>query len=228
MKTLCIIQARMGSTRLPGKVLEFICNKPLLIHVIDRVKKAKNVDEVIVATTNLERDNIIIKTLEQYNIKFYRGSENDVLSRYYEAAKRFNGDIIVRVTSDDPLIDYNHIDLIVEDLIKNNADYSCNNWIKSFPYGLDVECFTMKALERANKEATELCEREHVTPFIRDIKNNFNISYIYSKVNLHNIRLTVDTKEDLEFVKHIYENIYTDNHNFCTSDIINFINNTSK
>ena len=166
MKVSAIIQARTGSSRLPGKVLKEICGLPVLVHVINRVKQAKKVNEIIVATTDKASDEVIVDISEMENIKVFRGSEEDVLERYYKTALHFKSDIIVRITSDNPLTDHRLIDKIVENLIIHNADYSCNNMPSTYPYGLDCECFTFQVLEEAFFNAKDKYEREHVTPYI--------------------------------------------------------------
>lgn len=218
-----IIQARVGSTRLPGKVLKEICGKPVLVHVLDRIKRASAIDEIIVATTDKEKDDIIVNISEGENVKVYRGSEYDVLKRYYMAAQYFHSDVIVRITSDNPLTDYRLIDKIVENLILQKADYSCNNMPPTYPYGLDCECFSFNALKKAFENAKKDFEREHVTPYIRQNRDMFSMVNLKSDEDYSHLRLTLDTLKDYEFIKNVYENLYYKNREFTTEDVINFL-----
>ncbi|MGL5574108.1 MAG: GNAT family N-acetyltransferase [Sarcina sp.] len=207
---ICIIQARVGSTRLPNKVLKIIKGKTILEHVIDRVLKANHIDNIVIATTDRKQDDSIVNLLIEKNIAFYRGSENDVLERYYWAAKRSKADIIVRITSDCPLIDYKIIDKMLIEYKKNNFDYYSNTITRTFPRGLDVEIFSLKSLEIAYENANLDFEREHVTPYIWKRKNKFKIGQYLDTVDNSNIRVTLDTREDFIVMKDIYEKFYKD------------------
>lgn len=161
-----IIQARMGSTRLPGKMLIEIMGKPLIQHVIDRVSQSKRIDKLILATTNNPRDAVLVDIARKNSLDFFIGSEEDVLDRFYQAAKRFNIKIIVRITPDDPFKDPEVIDKAVEIFLnsKGKFDYVTNTLPPTYPIGLDVEVFSCYALEKAWKDAKKPSEREHVTP----------------------------------------------------------------
>ena len=228
MKVSSIIQARMGSSRLPGKVLKEICGLPVLIHVINRVKQAKKVDEIIVATTDKSRDDVIVDIGKKENVKVFRGSEEDVLERYYKAARYFKSDTVVRITSDNPLTDYRLIDKIIDNLILHEADYSCNNMPPTYPYGLDCECFTFKTLENAFFNAKEHYEREHVSPYIRENNELFKIVSIKGDKDYSYLSWTLDTQEDYEYIKIIFESLYYYNKNFTTEDVIDFIEENKK
>jgi spore coat polysaccharide biosynthesis protein SpsF len=223
VKIFAIIQARMSSTRLPGKVLKELCGIPVLVHVIERVKQSKRIGKIIIATTDNSCDDVIVSISKKENVEVFRGSEDDVLKRYYQAAKQYKADIIVRITSDDPLIDYQLIDSIIENLIVQKADYSCNNMPASYPLGLDCECFTFETLEKAFENAKEKREQEHVTPYIREHKDLFKIVNISSNVNYSHIRLTLDTMDDYDYIKQIYENLYYKNKYFLTNEIIDMV-----
>lgn len=225
MKVSAIIQARMGSTRLPGKVLMTLCGDYVLTHVIRRVERCRLIDEVIVATTDKIEDDIIEKHARSLNINTYRGSEENVLDRYYNAAKNSKANIIVRITSDDPLIDYEVIDKVIENIMNEKTDYSCNNIPKTYPLGLDCECFTFEALEYAWKNAREPEELEHVTPYIRKHDELFRKSTLVYKKDLSKLRWTLDTIEDYKNISNIYDNLYKKNKFFLMDDILNFINN---
>ena len=200
---LAIIQARMGSTRLPGKVLMKVNGRPLLAYQLDRISKSKKLDKVIVATSTLERDNAIENFCKDYGVDCYRGSENDVMSRYYECCKQYNPDTVVRMTADCPLIDPEIIDKVVQKFKDDNVDY-CANTVppekSKFPDGSDIEVFSMKALEMANTEVQDEHRREHVTfQFWQDL-NYTSSQYIQNK-DWSNYRITVDYPEDFEVVR---------------------------
>ena len=206
-----IIQARMGATRLPGKVLKKIGPFGLLEFQINRVKKAKNVENIIVATTTKSIDDDIENFCHERGIKCYRGSENDVLSRYYECAKIHNIKTIVRLTADCPLIDPIIIDKVIDMFLQDNVDYSANTVppeTSFWPDGSDVEVFSYKALQRAFKESTKTEDREHVTFFFwKDKSNGFKTSQLSNSQDWSKFRFTVDYKEDYEVINLLYKEI---------------------
>ena len=209
-----IIQARMGSTRLPGKIMKDLAGHEVLWHVVTRASKATRADRVIVATTRNPEDDRVEAWCKKHNVLFWRGSSEDVLERYYEAAKHFGADHVVRVTSDCPLIDPAIIDRCIDALEKGGYDYISNvvPGERTFPRGLDVEAFSFTALERAQKNATETYEREHVTPHLwENKKGEFSIGPIImaSAGYAGTHRLTVDYPEDFLLMKTIYEKFYT-------------------
>lgn len=199
----------MGSTRLPGKIFQDLSGKPILEHVIDRCEKSK-ANTVIVATSTKKENDIIEKFCEDKEILFFRGSEEDVLERYYECAKENGLDIIIRITSDCPLIDPETINHCLEKFESEKVDYLSNAHERSFPRGLDVEVFSFETLEKAHKEAKEKPYREHVTPFIYNNPDKFSIGSLIAEEMLRRpeIRLTVDTPEDLKLMKIIYKRLY--------------------
>ncbi len=201
MKIVAIIQARMGSTRFPGKVLKKINSKHLLSILISRIKLSKNIDEIVVATTENEADDFLCKWLKDNRINYFRGSEANVLERFWKCSKKFNADIIVRLTADDPLKDPQIIDKAVEIFIKNEPlDYVSNTIVPSYPEGLDIEVFSEFALDLAFKKATLRSEHEHVTPYIWKNPNIFKLYNFQMSPNLSGWRWTVDRYEDLEFI----------------------------
>lgn len=212
-----IIQARMGSNRLPGKVMKDIEGKPLLFHVIKQTLSSKLIDNVVVATSISSNDNTIVKYCKDNKINYYRGSVDDVLDRFYKCAKKFRCRPVIRISADSPLIDPNVIDLVLNKFLNNSFDYLSNNiektkhgWKDStcnFPVGTVIEVATFKALELAWKKAKHPSEREHVFPYVQSHSEIFNISNVKSRKNLSNIRITVDEKNDLKFVKEIYKRI---------------------
>jgi len=220
MKPSAIIQARIGSTRLPGKVMKLLLNKPVLWHVVNRVSKARLIREVIVATTTSTEDDVIADFCKRNRISLFRGSENDVLDRFYRCSQKHNIKDIVRITADCPLHDPCVIDFVVGEYLEGDYDYVSNTLKYTFPDGLDVEVFSFAALKYAWENATLPSEREHVTPYIRKNRR-------YKKKNVYSIReyplyrLTLDHPEDYEFIKIIYERIGKEI--FHLEDIIEFL-----
>lgn len=228
MKTVCIIQARSGSTRLPKKILKHICGKTVLEHDIDRIRRAKKIDEIVIATTNSRNDDVIFDKMIKLNINVFRGSEQDVLSRYYYAAKESLADVVIRITSDCPLIDSKLIDKILDFYLHNcnKYDYVSNTINRTFPRGLDVEVFSFEALTRAFNESTLLRDREHVTPYIWDNPNIFRIGEYVGDKDYSNLRWTLDTKEDLKLIRKIYSYLYEQKGNdFYMEDILTLYKN---
>ena len=206
----CITQARTGSTRLPGKVMQKIDNNSTVIdYVINQVKFSKKIEKIIVATTSLAEDDVICEHLDSQKIEFFRGSSEDVLDRYYQCAKKFAMDNIVRITADNPLVDPNIVDLVINEYKNNKCDFATNTLHRTFPYGTEVEVFSFKSLEKAWKNAKKPSEREHVTPFIRDPQNRFILINTEYQEDFSYLRYTVDRIEDLKLVKEIVKNIPT-------------------
>lgn len=222
MNVVCVIQARIGSTRLPGKVLKKICDKTVLEHDVDRLKRVKNIDKIVIATTTLERDNAIVEEADRLGITYYRGSEEDVLERYYYAAKENKADIIVRVTSDCPLIDSVVTEKIIQYYLDNyeNYDYVSNTIDRTYPRGLDTEVFGFKALEKAFNEAKSGRDKEHVTPYIWDNSNLFRVAQYKNDIDYSDLRWTLDTIEDFKLINKIYSILYSKNNSFNMNDIL--------
>lgn len=220
MKTLAIIQARLGSTRLPGKTLLDLLGKPILQHVVERVSSASLVDGVIVATTTNEEDKKIIEVCTQLNVNVYAGSTEDVLDRFFQAAKYFPAENIVRITADCPLADPVVIDSVVSLHFQSKADYTSNVLEEVYPDGEDVEVFTFAALERAWRETKMKSEREHVTLYFRQHPELFKLQQKGYHQNLHGKRWTVDEPADYEFIKAVYNKLYTKNPLFGMKDVL--------
>jgi spore coat polysaccharide biosynthesis protein SpsF len=223
VKVAAIIQARRGSTRLPDKVFLELSNKPLLEHVVIRLKNSKLLNEIIIATTNSPNDNLIESWAYLNNISVFRGSENNVLERYYEAAKKFKVDVIVRITADDPFKDYRLVDEAVSVLIENELDFVCNNNPVSFPEGLDVEVFTFKALEVSYESVISDFDKEHVTQYIHKNKDKFSIANISNDKDLSFYRWTLDTFEDYQFAQKIYTELYKEGVVFLREEIFELL-----
>jgi len=215
MKVVVITQARSGSTRLPNKVLLKIQEKTLLQIHIDRIKQAEEIDDIIIATTTEQADDVIVNLAERLGVKYYRGSENDVLDRFYQTVKEIKPKWIVRVTSDCPLLDPKMIDAVVACAQLNDVDYCSNGLVENFPDGQDVEVFKFSALELAWKEAKLKSEREHVTPFIR-MNSNFYEGSLFNAVNFpcahdfSKIRMTVDEPKDFDLINKLITDLGID------------------
>lgn len=219
MNVVAIVQARTGSTRLPNKIFCNLSGFSLLYHVVDRLKASKEINKIVIATTISSRDNSVEDWCIENYIDCYRGSEENVLKRYYDAAKEFKADIIIRVTADDPFKDFRIIDEAIKILKVNKFDFVCNNSPVSFPEGLDVEVLTMHALSNSFFNSTSNFEQEHVTQYIHRNKNFFKIFNIKNDKDLSYFRWTIDTKEDYLFVKEVYNNLYKKNSIFLPEDI---------
>jgi spore coat polysaccharide biosynthesis protein SpsF (cytidylyltransferase family) len=200
---VAIIQARMASSRLPGKVLADIAGKPMALHVVERTGRAKHVDLVVLATTEQASDDRLAKLCARENIACFRGKEDDVLDRYYQAAKQYQAATIIRVTADCPVIDPDVIDTVVQAFQREGADYVSNVLPPTYPDGLDTEVFSFSTLERTWHEAKWLSEREHVTPYMRN-PDRFQVKNVTHSEDLSHLRWTVDEPEDLEFMRSIF------------------------
>jgi spore coat polysaccharide biosynthesis protein SpsF len=227
---LAIIQARMGSTRLPGKVLMEVDDRPLLAYQLDRILKSKKLDRVVVATSTLEKDGAIESFCKSYGVDCYRGSEDDVMSRYYECCKQYNPDTVVRMTADCPLIDPEIIDAVVQKFEDDKVDY-CGNTVppktSKFPDGSDIEVFRMNALKKANTEITDKHLREHVTFQFWQDKNYTSSQYTHNK-DWSNYRITVDYPDDFEVVKYVFNELKTNNIFGSLDEIINIIDSNQE
>ena len=204
MNVNAIIQARCGSTRFPNKVFALIDGKPLLWHVVNRLKYATKIDDIIVATTVSEKDDKIEEWCKENNVHCFRGSEENVLNRYYSASEAFPSDYVVRITADDPFKEPKVIDAVITKLIEEGYDHVTNNLPPSFPEGLDCEAFKKSALDRSEKEAETAFEREHVTQYIYHHPEIFKIGNVSNSENLSYLRWTVDKDVDFEMVKAVY------------------------
>ena len=225
LRTIIIVQARMNSTRLPGKILKKIMGKPLLEYQIQRLKRVRNADDVVIATTVNKADDLIVDLCKNLGCKFFRGSENDVLLRYVESAKKFNADLIVRINSDCPLIDPLVVERIIDYFLSdlNNYDYVSNILEVGYPIGFHTEVFSIGAIMKANNNSTNNLEREHVTPYIYRNPNLFNLASITLDHDLSEYRLTVDYPEDFLLIKNVIEVLYPIKPNFDMDDIILFL-----
>ena len=220
---VAIIQARCGSTRFPSKIFVDLASKPLIWHVVNRLKYCTLIDKIIIATTTNQNDDRLAKWAEEENLLVYRGSEVDVLNRYYSAAKTFGlhgNDIIIRITADDPFKEPALIDHIIDVVLKGEADFAYNNNPPTFPEGLDCEVFTMSALEKAETSSVDPYEREHVTQYMYRHPELFKGKNISQKEDLSYLRFTLDTPIDYQMVQTVYNHLYKDNRIFVLRDIL--------
>ena len=220
---LAILQARVSSSRLPGKVLKPIMGRPMLALQIERVLQAKQIDQLIIATSTDPSDDALETLCREINVPCYRGSLNDVLDRFYQAAQTFKSDHIVRITGDCPLIDPEVIDDVITFYLNSDYDYASNAVEPTFPDGLDIEIFRYSVLEEAGEKARLPSQREHVTPFIHQQPNRYRIGHYRNTENLSHLRWTVDEPEDFNLINKIYEELYPATPNFRMADILNLL-----
>tara|TARA_B100001057_G_C22871767_1_gene959301 strand:- start:1389 stop:2174 length:786 start_codon:yes stop_codon:yes gene_type:complete len=225
-KFTCIVQARTNSSRLPGKLLLPLGNMTVIQYLIERLKKSRRIDNFIVATTNKKSDNKICMISKNKNVQVFRGSEKNVLKRYYQCAKKYKSSIIIRVTADCPFIDVKYIDELINFYRKSKYDYIANVDINYLPDGFHCEIFNFKSLRKAFKYAKTNFDKEHVTSYIWKNRNLFKIKYYKGKKikNFSNkIRLTLDYNEDYVLIKKIFDNLYKKNKYFTLEQILNFL-----
>ncbi|WP_058307195.1 cytidylyltransferase domain-containing protein [Gracilibacillus massiliensis] len=224
MKVVAIIQARMGSSRLPGKVLRKVMGKPLLYYQLMRVSRASKLDDLVVATSTLSKDNRIVNFCTSHNINYYRGSEQDVLTRYVEAARKSGADVIVRLTADCPLMDPILIDQLVECFLsEQDVDYLSNVITRTYPRGLDIEVFSNSALMKVNQLATTASHREHVTSYFLAHSEKFLLRNVSNQHDISCHRWTVDTIEDFQLIEHILTELYPNNRYFSVDDVLEIL-----
>jgi spore coat polysaccharide biosynthesis protein SpsF len=221
---IAIVQARMGSTRLPGKVMMNLIGKPMLVHELSRIARSKWVSSLVVATTTSHSDDCIVDMCKEHDCQFFRGSEPDVLDRYYQCAKQFGADSVIRLTADCPLIEPTIIDRVVEEFIHKSpyVDYVSNIIPqRTFPQGLDTEVMSFSALERSWIEDKNPALREHVTQYILRNPDKFKVAGVMNDRDVSNLRWTVDTKEDFQLVNEIYS--YFGHNHFSWNDVLNLL-----
>ena len=208
-----IIQARASSTRLPGKVLEDVAGQPMLVRVVNRTRRAKTLNSIMVATTTEPADDAIVHLCEKQGWSCFRGNKEDVLDRYYKAALVSKASVIVRITSDCPLIEPDIIDRVINEFLAYypEVDYVSNALIRTFPQGLDVEVMSFDILRKTWRECNNPAWREHVTPYIWRHPDKFKIQNVANDIDYSHMRWTVDTVEDLTFIRKIYDHFQNDN-----------------
>ena len=223
-KIVAIIQARIGSKRLPGKVLLDLAGEPMLVREMNRLARAKKLHAIVIATSVNPDDDKIVDLCKEKGWKYSRGSEEDVLDRYYQTALKHQAGVIVRITADCPLIDPQVVDQVIEEFIHRQPgiDYVSNIAPKrTYPRGLDTEVFRFDVLERAWQEDKNTASREHVTPYIRERSDLFKSYGVVNDQDFSHMRWTVDTPEDLAFVRLIYE--YFDHDRFSFRDVLTIV-----
>ena len=231
MKTVAIIQARMGSNRFPGKVLKLILGRPMLWYIVERVRAVPSIAEVVVAVPDDPANEILRRFCAENQIALFAGSETDVLDRYYRAAQQFKADPVIRITADCPLADPQLIDELIQRYASGSYDHigvaaGAGAQLldkRRFPDGLDAECFAFSVLDRAWREATDPRDREHVTRYMWNNKEIFHCGVLTADVVYPKLRLTVDHPEDFELVTKIYESLYNEGKPFELSDIVKFL-----
>lgn len=223
MNNYALIQARVSSTRLRAKVLESIEGHSILEHVIRRVRASQSIRDLIVVTTISPDDIPIVRLCAESGIRVSCGSEDDVLDRYYQCAKLLDADSIVRITSDCPFMDPLLIDHIVETHISGAFDYTSNTLEETFPDGLDIEVMKFDALAKAANEASLPSDREHVTPYIKTHPELFKLHSVLSDIDRGTMRWTLDEPRDLDFIKAVYKELYSDTRLFTTDEILQYL-----
>ena len=232
---VAIVQARMGSTRLPGKILKKILRKPMLWHIINRLNQVGEINEVVIATSKLLKDDPVYKMSKEYGISCFRGSESNVLKRFFDAAVMAKADYIIRITGDCPLVDPPTISKLVKLFFNGSFDFcgvACGAGVANqtninrFPDGMDAEIFSFQALQEANEEADTDLQREHVTPFIWKDKKRYSSATLFPETSDYSdLRWTVDNQEDFDFVNWIYDMLYPRNSQFKLDDILDLLKN---
>jgi len=205
MHTVAVIQARMGSTRLPGKVLRDIGGRPMVMHVIERARRIDGVDEAVAAIPDLPEDDVLARALADRAVRLVRGPADDVLERYRLAALDAGADAVVRVTADCPLLSPAVASRVVSRFAAGGCDYASNTRQRTYPRGMDVEVISREVLETAAREAVDPAEREHVTPFIWRRPERFHLCSVHGDVDHSDLRLTVDTEADLAVVRAVHD-----------------------
>ena len=222
-KIISIIQARMSSSRLPGKVLMPLADKPVLWHVVDRIRACKTISEVVVATSKDQTDDAIEMWCQSVDVSCYRGSLNDVLDRYYQAAKLHKADVVVRITADCPAVDHSIVDEVVQAYLIGEYEYY--GLAGEFPDGLDCTVFSFTALERAWQEATLPSEREHVGPYIEKHPEIFKIGALKKFTGLSHCRWTLDEPRDYEFLTAVFSRLYRKDSPFLAHELLALLEN---
>ena len=204
MKTVAIVQARLGSSRLPGKVLVDLAGDTMLARVVERLRAARSIDDIVIATTTKETDEPVVREARRLGVAAWRGSEQNVLARYIGAARTFRAGAVVRITSDCPLLDPETIDRVVGALRSAPVDYASNTHVRTYPRGLDVEAFYLETLERIFNLATSASAKEHVTAYLMEKPDAFALRHVTTEIDDSDLRWTVDTEEDLALVRTLY------------------------
>ena len=221
---VAILQARMSSSRLPGKVLKKIVNKPVLALQLERLQRCKKIDKLVVATSIESSDEPVAKLCEDIGVECYRGNLNDVLKRFKDAADYYQASHVVRLTGDCPLADPELIDRVIALHLSDDYEFTSNIYPRSYPDGLDVEVMTKAVLDLMEEKATCQEDREHVTYYLEKRLEQFKLGNVSQSVDQSLLRWTLDNEQDLEFIQDVYQSLYPDNPNFTTQDILDYLN----
>lgn len=226
-KVVASIEARMTSTRLPGKIMLPFVGKPDLEMMIERLKRSRTVDRIVVATTTNSKDDVIVELCCRLGVSYYRGNEEDVLRRLVETGKSVKADILVETTSDCPVIDWRHIDYLVNLFFSGSYDYVSNIIERSFPRGFDVQVFSLSLLKKVEKIAKDYAYREHPTFYIYTHPEQFRLKNWKARGKMFwpDLRVTLDTKEDYQVLSSVFNNLYPVNPDFSAEDVVNFLRN---
>ncbi len=221
-KIVATIEARMTSTRLPGKVLMPLAGKSVLERLIERLRRSTYVDDVVVATTTNVPDDAIVELCEKLGCHYFRGSEDDVLLRVLQAAQHYDADIIVETCGDSPLIDHRHVDQLLDLFFEGEYDYVSNGLDESFPIGFDVKIFSTSTLQYINSVSQDPYDHEHVSPYIYNHPEKYKLGRMSAegKMRRRDIRLTLDTKKDYELISLVFERLLSQNPDFSAEEII--------
>ncbi len=230
MKLVATIEARMDSSRLPGKILKELLGKPMLERLVERVKRSRFIQEIIVATTTVPHDNETVKVSQKIGVKHFRGSSDDVLDRVLKAAKAYQADLIVELTGDCPLLDPVIIDSVIQHYLENKYDYVSNVLERTFPRGMDTQIFSVKVLEEVSQMTQEPADRENVSLYIYEHPEKYRLGNVSapSELKRPELRLTVDTEPDLKLIRGIYSQLYPKKPNFLLHDIIQLLDSDSR
>ena len=223
MSTLAIVQARMSSTRFPGKVLADLQGEPMIIRQVERIRRATTLDQVVVATTTDQTDDELVVILERAEIPCVRGDLDDVLGRFIQVLDHYNPDVVVRLTADCPLTSPSVIDQVVTAFHESNADYLSNTMTPTFPDGLDVEVVKAEVLRKVNAVTQDKPEREHVTLGVYRREDQFEIRNFAQGQDLSKLRWTVDTPDDFAFVSDVYNELFPINPEFEMNDVLQYL-----
>ncbi|TRZ53482.1 MAG: spore coat biosynthesis protein F [Dehalococcoidia bacterium] len=225
MRIVSTIEARMGSTRFPGKTLSEIVGKPMLELIIERLKRARGVDEIVMATTTEPEDKVITKLAERVGVKWYRGSSEDVLDRVLQAAKAYKADIIVEMTGDNPLLEPELVDKAIDIYLNGNYDYVSNAIKETYPDGLNVQVFSVKVLDEVARLTNDPADRENVSLYIYEHPEKYRLYNMEAPPEYYHpeYRWTVDTEEDIQFVTAVYESLYYKKPDFSIADIMKLL-----
>ena len=225
MRIVATIQARMGSSRLPGKILEDANGAPMLQRMVERVRRSKHIQDVMVATTTRPEDDKTEAACQAMGVSFYRGSSEDVLARVVEAAQSAKADLIVQLTGDCPVIDPQLMDMVIQYYLDHSFDYVCNFLKRTLPRGTETQVYSLKLLEGVERSTQELAHREHVSLYIYEHPEKYKLGNVEAEPSLSrpDLRLTLDTPEDLALLQAIYKRLYPQKPDFGLADVISFL-----